>query len=81
MHAASSVEVERVFSRGRLLLTHTRNALSPESMHAVMCLGQWSLLDMIDEEDLKKVSHLPEVEGEDSDVEGVVDTGDDSDNE
>ena len=44
-----------------------------------MCLGQWSILDLIDEEDLDKVSHLPEIEGENSDDETNVEYGSDLD--
>ena len=73
--AATSVEVERVFSRGRLLISHTRNGLSPQSTRAVLCLGQWSKLGLIDDGDLEAVSRLPEVDEDDLDVE-VVDLSD-----
>ena len=69
---ASSVEVERVFSRGRLLLSHVRSALSPESTRAVLCLGQWSLLDLIDDGDLKDVARMAEVDGDGSDDEDFL---------
>jgi hypothetical protein len=44
---ATSVDVERVFSRGRLILTHTRSRLSAQTSRAIICLGCWSLLDMV----------------------------------
>jgi hypothetical protein len=44
---ATSVDVERVFSRGRLMLTHTRSRLSAETSRAILCLGTWSSLDMV----------------------------------
>ena len=63
---ATSVEVERVFSRGRLLLSHVRSALSPASTRAVLCLGQWSLLDLVHKDDLEAVAQLPEVKDDGS---------------
>lgn len=41
LSTASSVHAERVFSRGRILLPHTRNRLDPKSVQALMCLGDW----------------------------------------
>ncbi|TFK81278.1 hATC-domain-containing protein [Polyporus arcularius HHB13444] len=57
----TSVEVERVFSRGRLLLSHVRSALSPATTRAVLCLGQWSLLELVHKDDLEAVAQLPEL--------------------
>lgn len=62
---ASSVDVERVFSRGRLLLPHTRNRLSSESIRALMCLGAWSREGLVSREDLLKVAELPDLVGDD----------------
>lgn len=39
---ATSVEVERVFSRGRLVLSHVRNRLTAQSTRASLCVGDWS---------------------------------------
>jgi hypothetical protein len=44
---ATSVDVERVFSRGRLILTHTQSLLSAQTSRAIICLGCWSTLDMV----------------------------------
>lgn len=41
---ATSVDVERVFSKGRILLSHVRNRLSAQTTRAVLCVGSWSLL-------------------------------------
>ncbi|KIY62425.1 hATC-domain-containing protein [Cylindrobasidium torrendii FP15055 ss-10] len=38
---ASSVAVERNFSRGRILITHLRNRLRAKTVQALMCLGDW----------------------------------------
>ena len=57
--------VERVFSKGRLLISHIRNRLSAQSTHALLCLGYWSKMGFVSLEDLKAVASLPDVkEGE-----------------
>ena len=37
---ATSIDVERLFSRGRLLLPHTRNGLSSRSTRALLLLDE-----------------------------------------
>ncbi len=66
---ATSVDVERTFSRGRLLLPYVRNRLSAQTTRALMCLGNWSALDLIEDDDALAVAQLEEVEGDDSDYE------------
>lgn len=66
----TSVDVERLFSRGRLLLSHVRSRLSVNSTRALLCLGTWSTLGLVKTEDVKKVSALPEVKGEEDEFEG-----------
>jgi hypothetical protein len=62
---ASSVAVERVFSKGRLIISHIRNRLTAQSTRALMCLGYWSKLGFVTLEDLKAGASLPDVkEGE-----------------
>jgi hypothetical protein len=61
---ATSVDVERVFSRGRLILSHVRSGLSAHSIRALVCLGPWSCMGMVKDDDVKAVSMMPEVEGE-----------------
>jgi hypothetical protein len=57
--------VERVFSKGRLLLSHVRNRLTVDSTQALLCLGTWSKLGFVNKEDLLAAAVLPEVkEGE-----------------
>ncbi|OJT07830.1 hypothetical protein TRAPUB_1276 [Trametes pubescens] len=68
---ATSVDPERMFSRGRLALPHTRNRLSPQSTRALMCVGNWSIAGFIRQSDARKAAQLEEVEGgsDDSDFE------------
>ncbi len=55
------MDVERVFSQGRLLLSHIRSNLSVQSTRALMCLGVWSLLGYVEDCDVKAVVVLPEL--------------------
>lgn len=61
--------MERVFSGGRIVLSHVRNALSPASTRALLCLGQWSRLDLVRDNDLEFVAKFPEIEGDGTDGE------------
>ena len=66
----TSVDVEQLFSCGHLLLSHVWSHLSVNSTCALLCLGAWSTLGLVKTEDVKKVSVLPEVEGEEDKFEG-----------
>jgi hypothetical protein len=57
-HSATSVDVERVFSRGHILLSHTQNWLSVQLTRALICLGQWSLLGLVKDADVEHVTVL-----------------------
>ncbi len=65
----TSVDVERVFSRGRRALTHVRSRLSAQSTRAILCVGEWSRLDMIRSTDCMAVTSQPAVDNDDSDYE------------
>ena len=56
---ASLVAVERVFSKGHLLLSHVQNWLSAESTCALLCLGYWDKMGYIMNSDLLTVANLP----------------------
>lgn len=66
---ATSVDIERTFSRGRRLLTHVRSRLSAQTTRAVMCVGDWSRLGLIKTEDVRSVTAMPEVDEDGSDYE------------
>jgi hypothetical protein len=72
MFLATSVDVERTFSKGRLLLSHIRNRLSVESTHALLCLNNWGQQGFVNKEHLQEAASLPEVDDEESDVEMVL---------
>ena len=58
-----SINVEWLFSHGCLLLSHVRSRLSVQSTHALLCLGMWSELNLVMDEDVRKVSELQDVGG------------------
>lgn len=55
------MDVERVFSQGRIVLSHLRSRLSVQSTRALMCLGVWSRLGYVNDIDIRAVVILPEV--------------------
>ena len=57
----TSVDVERLFSWGQLLLSHVCSRLSVKSTQVLLCLGTWSELQLVKDEDVKKVTELPDV--------------------
>ena len=61
---ATSIDVERLFSRGRLVLSHVRNCLSVQSTHALLCVGLWNKLGLVKSEDIIHASKLPDIVGE-----------------
>ena len=63
------MDVERVFSQGRLLLSHIRSRLSVQSTRALMCLGVWSLLGFVRDSDVKAVVVLPELRADEDEGE------------
>ena len=62
---ATSVDVEHVFSKGQIPLSHVHNWLSVQSTRALLCLGAWSLMGYVKDSDIKAVTMLPDLkEGE-----------------
>ena len=64
MHIATSVDVERLFSRGRNVLSHVRNRLSSQSVRALLCLGSWSSMGLVKDVDVRKVAVMDDVNGD-----------------
>lgn len=63
------MDVERIFSRGRLILLHVQSRLSAQSTRALLCLGSWSLLGLVKDEDVLKVAVMGDAEGEEEEFE------------
>jgi len=60
---ATSVDIEQLFIHGWLVLSHTCSHLSVASTQALLCLGSWSLMGLVRDEDILAVAWLNEVEG------------------
>ena len=68
--SATSTDVKHVFSQGRIVLSHIQNHLSVQSTHALLCLGNWSLLGYVKDKDITAITVLPEVVGSEELEEG-----------
>lgn len=53
---ATSVGVERLFSKGHIIVTHLCNGLSAASIRALMCLNDWLLLSLVRDADVLAVT-------------------------
>jgi hypothetical protein len=60
---ATLVDVERVFSCGRLILSHVRSRLSAQSTRALLCIRHWSEHNFIKDVDVEMVVKMPDVTG------------------
>ncbi|KIY42956.1 HAT dimerization, partial [Fistulina hepatica ATCC 64428] len=52
---ATSVDVERLFSKGRLFLSHVRSRMSVQMTRALLCLNSWSKFGLVKDEDVLAV--------------------------
>jgi len=59
--SATSIDVERLFSKGRLILSHVRNRLSAGTTRELLCLNNWIGQGLVMLDDLKEAASLPEV--------------------
>lgn len=67
--SATTINVERLFSKGRILITHLHNGLSASSISALMCLNNWVENGLVKDSDVLAVT----AESPDDDVEGHTD--------
>ncbi|PIL28879.1 hypothetical protein GSI_08925 [Ganoderma sinense ZZ0214-1] len=72
---ATAVDVERVFSKGRLCLSHIRNRLSAQTTRALLCVGEWSRLDLVHMDDIKAAAALPDLPEDEEESEDSVQEG------
>ena len=70
----TSVDIECVFSKGCLVLSHMHNQLSVELTHTLLCLGAWSKLGLINKADIKTATNLPDVKEGNEDYQDEFDT-------
>ena len=59
---ATSVDVERVFSKGRLLLSHVRSRMNANTTRAVLCVGAWSRAGYVKAVDLRKAAQSADLD-------------------
>ncbi len=59
------MDVERAFSKGRIVITHLRNRLAPQTTRSLLCLQSWSPLGLIKHSDVIVTAKLAEIEGDD----------------
>lgn len=50
-------------------MSHLRSQLSAQSTRALMCVGEWSSMGFVKDCDLKAAAALPDIDGEDIDLE------------
>ena len=62
---ATTVDVERVFSRGRLVLPYVRSRLAVQSTRASLCVRLWSSQGLVKDGDIRASLGPDNVEGED----------------
>jgi len=73
--SASSTDIERIFSRGRDILTYRRNRLSAESVQALLCLGDWLRTGIVTIDDITGFLEAGD-QGEDLDHSDIESTPD-----
>ena len=72
--SATSIDIEHIFSRSRLLLSHTQSRLSTQTTRAVLCVGQWSVCNLVKTEDIVVVSKMEDEDGEEEEMDEGWDT-------
>src|SRR5258708_36157404 len=63
LQSGTSIDVEQVFSQGQLILPYICNQLPSESMHALLCFGNWSQGSHVKNSNIKAVAILPDIQG------------------
>ncbi|PIL26246.1 hypothetical protein GSI_12002 [Ganoderma sinense ZZ0214-1] len=63
-YLTTSVDVERVFSKGRLLLSHVRSRMNAQTTRAVLCVGAWSRAGYVKAADLRKAAQTADLDND-----------------
>ncbi len=63
---ATSIDVEHLFSKGQLILSHVHDRMSAGTTHELLCLDNWGTQGLVKMVDLKEVSKLLEVLDDDA---------------
>ena len=67
-HAASSVDIEWVFSRGGDQHTAKRNRLDPESLRALLCVGHWLATGLLTVDEISQFLATVESESDEEEL-------------
>ena len=58
-----------MFSKGYLILSHTRSRLSVETTRALLCLNSWYSLELVDRSIIADVTLMPDIKEDVEEVE------------
>ena len=50
-----------LFSKGQILLSHLHAQLSVQSLHALMCVGEWSQMGFVKDSDVRAAMMIAKV--------------------
>ena len=50
------------------MLSHVRSRLSVQSTRALLCVGVWSLMGLVQDSDVQAAAALPDVDGEEEEL-------------
>jgi hypothetical protein len=59
--SATLVNIKHVFSQGHIVLSHLQSCLSVQLTQALMCIGAWSCLRFVEDNNIMDVVIQPEV--------------------
>jgi len=65
---ATTVDIEHVFSRGRLVLPYVRSCLAVQSTSASLCVGLWSSQGLVKDSDIRVALRADEIEVEEDNL-------------
>ena len=65
---ATTVDIERVFSHGQLILPHIHNHLAVQSTCVLLCVGIWSPLGLVKDSDIRMSVGKDDVVGKKDDL-------------
>ena len=61
------VNIEQIFSKGQILLSHLCSRLSVQSTQALMCVAAWSTMGFVKSSDIMTAAKVPEIDSEEED--------------
>jgi len=59
---------QRISQPSILILSHIRNCLTVASTRALMCLGAWTKLNLVQNSDIKAAAVLPDIIGDEDEL-------------